>query len=394
MFYIQQTSSMNCGFTCLKILLANLSKNGDYLFLKEKEEKAYSYLDIIEYAKTEGLILKGVKFSNPEEISKFKNKFLIVTFKNDKINHAVVIKFKSNRRIIVLDPDFGIKEINLNSFLEKWDKTALIVESFEKTDFKCQKIINLDKKSKFLYFVLNFLSLVLIIVGLAFININSFVFTPVILVSLGVILEIFCKQLSIKLLNDADETFYSSLKSIPKERQTFIKEYEKAKTFYFSNCLNLLIKSTLSMFVILTLILNNYLNIILIALVFIISIFDYAFIKEKEKNDIYEIGVDNKKIFLTNDIDSFTKALKVAHEKSYKFAASQIIKKYVYSFLIFLCVLLIMISAKIVSLPFVILYFSLSVLLLNNLNYIFNFSDNKNSFNKSKCKIINQINDD
>lgn len=391
MFYIQQTGSMNCGFTCLKILLANLSKNEDYLFLKEKEEKVYSYFDIIECAKKEGLILKGVKFSNPEEISKFKNKFIIVTFKNGKLNHSVVIKFKNKRRIIVLDPDYGINEINFSSFLEKWDKTALIVENFENGDFKCQKIIHLDKKSKFLYFFLNFLSLALIIVGLAFININSFVFVPIILVSLGVILEIFCKQLSIKLLNDNDEIFYSSLKCIPKDKENFIKEYEKVKTFYFSNYLNLLIKSTLSMFVILTLILNNYLNIILIALVFIISIFDFAFIKEKEKNDIYDISVDNKKIFLANDIDSFTSALKTAHEKSYKFAASQIIKKYVYSFLIFLCVLLIMISSKVVSLPFVILYFSLSSLLLNNLNYIFNFSDNKNSFSKSKCKIINQI---
>ena len=58
MFYISQLNQSDCGFASLKMLLANVLKNEDYLYLKQDEEHGpYNYFELIQIASDYGCVL-------------------------------------------------------------------------------------------------------------------------------------------------------------------------------------------------------------------------------------------------------------------------------------------------------------------------------------------------
>ena len=67
MFYISQLNESDCGFASLKMLLANLYQERDYLFIKQDEEHGpYSYFDLIKIAQNYNVTLEGFKFKNKQ----------------------------------------------------------------------------------------------------------------------------------------------------------------------------------------------------------------------------------------------------------------------------------------------------------------------------------------
>jgi hypothetical protein len=82
MFYISQMKQDDCGFASLKMLLANIYKNEDYLYLKQTEEHGpYNYFELIDIEKDYGLILSGCKATQKEEFPEFDEyPFLISGF--------------------------------------------------------------------------------------------------------------------------------------------------------------------------------------------------------------------------------------------------------------------------------------------------------------------------
>ena len=72
MFFIQQTNDHDCGFTCLKILLANIHHDRNYLFMKDTSKEDNSFYSFIKEASNYQTELVALKALNKEEITSYK----------------------------------------------------------------------------------------------------------------------------------------------------------------------------------------------------------------------------------------------------------------------------------------------------------------------------------
>ena len=106
MFYIRQTSNHDCGYTCLKMMLANLYHDENYLFLQDPfpRNEDVSYFAIINEAKKYNLILAGVRLPDKEDIIKMDNLPAIVTIKQYDKSHAVYLYKITKKFVYYFDP--------------------------------------------------------------------------------------------------------------------------------------------------------------------------------------------------------------------------------------------------------------------------------------------------
>ena len=72
-----QLTNYDCGFACLKMILANFHHDENYLFLKQNlNKKNYSFLELTNIAKDHNLTLKG--YEAMEKIADGKSTKLIL----------------------------------------------------------------------------------------------------------------------------------------------------------------------------------------------------------------------------------------------------------------------------------------------------------------------------
>ena len=72
-YFINQIKKKDCAFASLKILLANVYKKKDFLYvIQDKDDKSYSLKEIINEAKKYGVVLKGYKLEEISEMTGLK----------------------------------------------------------------------------------------------------------------------------------------------------------------------------------------------------------------------------------------------------------------------------------------------------------------------------------
>ena len=131
-----QESSSDCGFCALKVLLANLNNDSNYLSLENKKQGAYSMLDIKKLALEYKLELEGYKVEDSSLLSTLTFPF-ICQIKRGKENHFVIVEKIKKGIFYVFDPSIGILEINESIFLELFNQNVLTIKNHEK--FKLNK---------------------------------------------------------------------------------------------------------------------------------------------------------------------------------------------------------------------------------------------------------------
>ena len=73
MYYVPQIQKDDCGYACVKMLLANVQKDKNFLFLPQDENHGpYSYQDLIDIAKGHGIILNGYTVEDKSTIKEHK----------------------------------------------------------------------------------------------------------------------------------------------------------------------------------------------------------------------------------------------------------------------------------------------------------------------------------
>ena len=111
-------------------------------------------MDVQKLAKEHHMELIGVKVSDASEFFSEKNFPLIATIEKKKgVKHSVLVLSTSRKYVKVFDPENGKRKIPFDTFVEMWDKKALILkkEVEHKRVKYGQKVINfIDKKDKFI----------------------------------------------------------------------------------------------------------------------------------------------------------------------------------------------------------------------------------------------------
>ena len=90
MEYCKQIFNDDCGFACLKMLLAHFSKNRRYLYLpNSKLEGKYSFLDLVNFGRKYGLVLKGFYVEDSSVLQNFLP--CIISIRKNEITHFCIL---------------------------------------------------------------------------------------------------------------------------------------------------------------------------------------------------------------------------------------------------------------------------------------------------------------
>ena len=376
MFYVPQIRNDDCALACLKMLLIKFHDDINYQYLKVDERKScYSYKELIDIAETNCMSLEGIKVVNKLDIAKADNLPMIVTLENkDGTKHAVVVEKVLFGRVHILDPILGCYSLSIGKFIKVWDSTALIMTDCEKTPciYKDEaKLIN--NKDLALAYLFQIFSGLCFIAGLYFLAPNDNLALSISLLAGGFIIQILLKYYLIKLMKKFD-TAITNRKYITVNRYDFFSRCEQYKKIFFSTNMNLIYYLLMSSFVIMISILNNYFNVILIAVCLLIALLESTVFNPNLKRRERDVSICEEKIKNIKDSNAFLANINDIRSNTYNIAKWISFKNLCYVFLIILtCTLLSFLSEfNIINIVFNI---CVGILLKDSLINLFSYNE-------------------
>ena len=208
MFYIPHIQKDDCGFSCLKMVLATLHNDKNYLFLPQEEDHGYySYSDLISIAELYGVTFNAIRSTNKMELVSCPKFPLIVAITlNNGAKHAVVVEKARGNRVTYYDPRFGKMTMKFDDFIKIWDGTALMIEQVVRTKYP-HPVLNPVKKSTHLGLsLIQFLSGVFAVLGVYFINDAFPIYLPIIFLSLAIITELLMRVVTYRVMTSGATT--------------------------------------------------------------------------------------------------------------------------------------------------------------------------------------------
>ncbi len=114
MYYqIKQIDKSDCGFACLKIILAHFHRCSGFLFIDNKYRKM-NFFEIKNELEKNYISCLGIKINNLSLLK--KRKFLIVQIKENETFHFVIFIKQVFKYVIIFDPKIGKRILKLNYF--------------------------------------------------------------------------------------------------------------------------------------------------------------------------------------------------------------------------------------------------------------------------------------
>lgn len=394
MLYIKQLTIDDCGFASLKNLLANLFHDSTYLYLNQDEKHGpYSYKELIEISQNEGVILKGYRFNNVDELKPFIDKKpMIVTLKEGTSLHAIVIvKIKKNK-VIYLNPSTGKTVKQKDEFMSLWDKTGLVVEHYsEKKRNDVYKITSIKATITTIAFQL--LSSFLMMIGILFLNENFWFGLSIMALGLAVVFDLIFRSCSFNALKLIDQRCISRSNIIDDEFDLFVKRLENYKKSFVTVISSIVSSTVMAVFVIFILILNNYLNIFLVFATFLIAILNISYFSKKEDKTKNEMKELESKIKSCDSNKEKISILNTLHDMSYKFGYRKYFLKAFESFILVILIILVMLMDGVINIQYVIFYFFIIEVLIKSVNNLLNLSKTMENHRLAKVELINILAD-
>ncbi|MFA5283262.1 MAG: cysteine peptidase family C39 domain-containing protein [Bacilli bacterium] len=278
--YTYQGNDNDCGFTCLKILLANLNKDRNYLSMPNPfSKKRISLAQLCLEAKKYNVILRAYKFSRFEDVFSEKAPFLAVV-KNGS-SHMVYIRKIKRSSIVIYDPSQGRIKMSRLSFLKTFHGIILNAINFTATSCPHKRRATMPLVQRIVTIAFQALAIATLFIGFYFAN-NEMPFV----ISFSLFLTAFLLQMAsylflIASMKKFDQKYLKSCNGgdycTNKERMTLLQEYKKA---YFSAPLEM-VSSFVSMLVfIVLLIINSPMNVLVIGII-LIGYFAYAYFSDR-----------------------------------------------------------------------------------------------------------------
>ncbi len=386
-YFCYQANDSDCGFACLKMILAIKYKNEGCLNISKKNKRTnYSFADLIAIGKDYGLSLTGYRYEEKEKVS-VKTPFLALL----EQNHLVVVTHLNSFKVTVLDPSKGELRMTRAEFNKIWSGDTLEIESFKAVKFNSRRLKVTPFLPKLINFILSISSLASLLVGFFFIKDDAYIFIPLILLGAFISIELVQKWYLIKQLSLFDEKYtllyFKDISSVNREE---LIEYSEFKKTYFSFESKIIVSLCASIVIIVALIINapiNALGVLFILLMNVVSKIIFKNKDEKRLNIINEAedGLVKTKNASANDI------LKMCN-LSNKYAFNISLRNCVYSFLILLLSFFVMLANKIASVNFLIFHFGLYYVLNTYIDTLVSYNDQKKEYERSKARFLDKCN--
>ncbi len=394
MYFISQIQNDDCGFANLKMLLAIIQKDKDYLYLPQDEyHGSYSYLDLVTIAKEYDVSLSAVSANKKETIASCDNFPLIATIslQNDA-KHAVVVTAVKHKKVYYLDPREGSGVMKLNLFIKKWDGTCLLVENFKEKKCPFKPIKPIPAVSKFLLSFFQVLSIVLAVTGVYFIDDATPLYVPTIFISLAIFFEIMMKVVSTVVMKRLDKFFFSE-KNLPRRNvKTYLQRFEEYKKYCLSSPLNFVITLVFMLGIVAVVLLNDINNGFLILVPVTLVVFHHLAILPKLKKISKNVEEIEETIDSSKDRLELQNRIDAMHKEAYRYGRLSVVSQYSYAMMIIVATIFTMYISGISSFPYIIFYTFVSIMIYRSLDIIFSYSEKIKEFNKVKVKLGNSMN--
>lgn len=389
MFYISQTSQNDCGFACLKMLLATLHEDRNYLYLPNREkDRPLSYARISDLAKKYGVELLGIKVEEKEEIRKNDRFPFLVTLKSsEEVSHAVLVTQLTRHRVKIMDPNRGTYSLSYKMFYALWDGTGLLVNHYEKT--RCPQVYQEERKPKdYVGSILcQVMSVICCILGVYFMDERVNLFIPIALFALGALFEVMLRAGLFKFMRKMDETYLEDLKLDKRQYREFHTRFEDYKKTVLLTPMNAAWLLFTSAFLIFIVIFNDIHNVLMVFIPIILSLVEVFYVHPSIKEKENEIGILEKELFQSEDMEMYKDKEEEIHERAYRLARLTLVKKYAAIILMLLVTILVMALSKVISLPYIVFYLCIEYTLFTNLVNLFTYGEKKRDYLNAKVRL-------
>ena len=391
MFYIPQTQKDDCGFTCLKIMLANINKDKNYLFLPQDDDHGpYSYQELISLAKEHGLNLEAIKTTEKASLSSGKEFPFIacITLKNGAL-HAVLVIKTTEKYVIYIDPKKGKMKKKTSEFIGIWDGTGLIIESYEKRKCSYKIADPMTISSKVFLGIIQLIVGLFAVFGVYFIKDDTPIYVPAIFLSLAIVTELILKAISYRIMKKLDAHYFSEGVIPDKGFRNYIEKYEKYKSLSLTSPMNYILILVFSLALLAVILLNDKRNALLVLVPLLLACIDSLVVdpylrKKKAEIDEQEEDLDNAK-----DALELKEKVKKVHDKAYNYGYTDLAVRYLYAGAIILTTLLTMRLCGISSFPYIIFYSCISLTLFKSISELFSYGEKMQQYNLVKIKLNN-----
>lgn len=385
-YYIKQIGTKDCGFASLKMLLAIVYKNKNYLYYSQtKKDEAYSLLDLMNIANKENVHLKGYKYVNKDTFFRINKLPCLVVLKVDNSLHMVLIKKITKRSVLIYDPKKGIYKIKKDDFKNLWNGEILEIEEVGRTNFKCSYLSPIPLRYKIFSYFFQILSLVTILGAMFFSDSNYSFFIPLLLLLSFIISEIAYKKLLISSMKYFDS---SMIDKIFDSRKKFYKdkyiEMNKFKSLFIGRPIQIINAVVVVIAGGVILGLNSYLNVInILFIISVIIIFEIIEYKYFIKNDY--VTQKETELFYKEEIKDYKETLISLQKKVYRQVGFISYKKYIVAFLIGVICLLYAAFTNEISLNFILFHVFLYFYIGENVSKIMKIYLNNSEYRQFKC---------
>lgn len=394
MFYIPQILKDDCGFACLKMVLATINKDKNYLYLPQDENHGYySYSDLVELGYEQGINFTAFEANNKEELVTCSSFPLILTIElKNGAKHAVVVTKVKWKKVYYLDPRSGSGSMPLKKFVDIWDGTGLMAESFEKRSCKNKAVSPLKTTTSVLLGFIQILVAACAAVGIYFVKDDTPIYIPAIFLSVAIVLELVLKASCFNVMKKLDQFFFSE-KNLPLQGyREYLTRFENYKRLALSSPMNLIILFVVLIGLSTVVLLNDIKNIMLVLVPIVIAVFEWIFVSPMLKSKAEEVNELEEDLDNAENGEELQNKVRILHSKAYNYSYIKLVCTYLYAGLLTLVALLTMRLSGISSFPYIIFYSIISIGILRTLQDLFSFSEKINEFNIVKVKISNSIN--
>ena len=387
MFYVLQEDNYDCGFACLKSLLASVNHDSNYLYLPNPKEEntIYSFLDLIEIASSYGFTLSPYNVSDKEELALDEGLPMLFSTVRDEKTHMLLVYKVNQKYVYVIDPAVGKKKLKRNEFIALWDGKVLKLDAFSKKACPIKRKPLLTSKEEFMMDLLEIMACICITLGLTFVNEKYPFFLSIVMFASFALLEIFLRVYTLHVFKSIDERTYNDSLKVKKGRmKEFFLTLEDNKRYEVSINLNSIYAVMSIIVVMMIIVINGGYSLYYLLFGILFAFFEVAFLNPYLQNKNAEIQELEMNIG-----DDDLGLIKIIHEKAYQYGKITLLYRYVVLGITLFGIVLIMALSGVISIPYIIFYLCVNVFFYKNMVCCLSMDEN---IKKHRQNIVHQIN--
>lgn len=387
-YFIFQGNEHDCGFTSLKMLMAHLTKNKSYLYVKKiRRKEAFTVDDICKEAGMHGLKLASYG-CDEDYYDKIKTPSLTLI----RDNHVVMVKKVTPKKIVYLDPEFGLVKAKKDEFIAIWCKIVIEVEA---TDCmggvsKIKRSI-LPTKLKILESAAALISAVILIGTFYLLNNEQNAVFSLLFLLLFLVTQIIENIIINKEINFFDNQYIDPYFS-RRCNQTKLSylEFIGFKQNYFTNSRSLLSSVLVAFMITFLLCLNDFRNVFVLIVLVLLKVLELLLCSKSFEDKRYMIARYEEKCFETKEQcpEYAYKANVLANQT----VTSNKLKQLIYIAIAFAFALAMMFITGESGCNYVIFHFGLYYVGFNSYSQLISGLSNRKEMYKAECVFFDKCN--